>query len=135
MTAYTKINSFVENLAKKLIDLSGAGITIALTNTAHNAAWDELADLTQVSYTNLSTRVVTVTSCVQTSGTLKLILADKTLTATGAVGPFQYIYLYDDVSTGDKLIGYYDLGTPVTMADGDTYIANFDDSAGVITIT
>jgi hypothetical protein len=134
MPSYTKINSFVENLAEKLIDLSGTGLTIALTNTAHNAAWDELADLTQISYTNLSSRVLTVSSSAQTSGTYKLVLNDLTLTASGAVGPFQYIYIYDDASTGDKLIAYYDNGTPITMANTDTVLLDFDGSAGVLTI-
>lgn len=132
--ALTKIDSFVENLAEKLIDLSGNGLTIALTNTAHTATWDELADLTQVSYTYCSPRVVTVTSSSQTSGTYKLVLTDLVLTASGAVGPFQYIYLYDDNSTGDKLIGYYDYGSPVTLASGDTFTIDFDASAGVLTI-
>jgi hypothetical protein len=132
--ALTKINSFVENLAEKLIDLSGNGLTVALTNTAHTATWDELADLTQVSYTNLSARVCTVSSSAQTSGTYKLVLADLVLTASGAVGPFQYIYLYDDNSTGDKLIGYYDYGSAITMGAGDTFTLDFDASNGVLTL-
>jgi hypothetical protein len=131
---FVKINSFVENLAEKKIDLSGAELTVALTNTAHTATWDELADLTQVSYTNLSSRVITVTSSAQTSGTYKLVLEDLTLTASGAVGPFRYIYIYDDGSTGDKLICYYDYGSEVTMASGDTFKLDFDGSAGVLTI-
>lgn len=134
MASFVKINSFVENLAEKKIDLSGNGLTVALTNTAHTATWDELADLTQVSYTNLSSRVITVTSSAQTSGTYKLILEDLTLTASGAVGPFRYIYIYDDGSTGDKLICYYDYGSEVTMASGDTFKLDFDGSAGVLTI-
>lgn len=132
--ALTKIDSFVENLAEKKIDLSGAGLTVALTNTAHTATWDELADLTEISYDNLSSRVCTVSSSSQTSGTYKLVLDDLVLTASGAVGPFQYIYLYDDASTGDKLIGYYDYGSAVTLASGDTFTINFDGSAGVLTI-
>jgi hypothetical protein len=78
--------------------------------------------------------VVTVTTSAQTSGTYKLVLADLVLTATGAVGPFQYIYLYDDNSTGDKLIGYYDNGSAVTMASGDTFTLNFSADDGAITI-
>jgi len=131
---FVKINSFVENLAEKKIDLSGAELTVALTNTAHTATWDELADLTQISYTNLSSRVITVTSSAQTSGTYKLVLEDLTLTASGAVGPFRYIYIYDDGSTGDKLICYYDYGSEVTMANGDTFRIDFDGSAGALTI-
>jgi hypothetical protein len=134
MASFTKIDSFVENLAEKAIDLSGAALTVALTNTAHTAAWDELADLTEVSYTNLSSRVITVSASSQTSGTYKLVLTDLVLTATGAVGPFQYIYIYDDDSTGDKLIGYYDYGSAVTLANGDTFTIDFDGSAGALTI-
>jgi hypothetical protein len=131
--ALTKINSFVANLAHKAIDLSGT-LTVALTNTAHTATWDELADLTQISYTNLSARTIVPTSSGQTSGTYKLVLPDLTLTASGAVGPFQYIYLYDDASTGDKLIAYYDYGSAVTMASGDTFKLDFDPTSGAITI-
>ena len=137
MATFVKIDSFVENLAEKKIDLSGAGLTIALTNTAHTAAWDELADLTPISYTNLSGAtplVLTVSASSQTSGTYKLVINDLVLTATGAVGPFRYVYIYDDGSTGDKLIAYYDYGSPVTLANTDTFTINFDGSAGVLTI-
>jgi len=134
LASYVKINSFVENLAEKLIDLSGAELTIALTNTAHTATWDELADLTEVSYTNCSSRVITVSTSAQTAGTYKLVCADLTLTASGAVGPFQYIYIYDDGSTGDKLIAYYDYGSSVTLASGDTFKIDFDGTNGVLTI-
>jgi hypothetical protein len=135
LATYTKINSFVENLAEKLIDLSGAGLTIALTNTAHTATWDELADLTQIAYTNLSSRILTVASSEQTSGTYKLIVNDLTLTSTGgATGPFRYIYVYDDSSTGDKLIGYFDYGSSITLNDGESLNLNFDGSNGLLTI-
>lgn len=133
--SFSKVNSFVECLAEKLIDLSGNGLKIALTNTAHTSTWDELADLTQVSYTNLSSRVLTVSSSAQTSGTYKLVLNDLTLTSSGGTtGPFRYIYIYDDSSTGDKLIGYYDYGSSITLADGESLLLNFDGSAGVLTI-
>ncbi len=136
MATFTKINSFVENLAEKLIDLSGAGLTVALTNTAHTSTWDELADLTQVSYTNLSTRVLTVSSSAQTSGTYKLVIADLVLTSSGGTtGPFRYIYIYDDSSTGDKLIAYYDYASALTLQDSDTLTLNFDDSNGLLQIT
>lgn len=133
MATFTKINSFVENLAEGAINLGGTGLTVALTNTAHTSTWDELADLTQISYTNLSSRVLTVTTSAQTSGTYTLDCADLVLTASGAVGPFRYIYIYDDASTGDKLIGYYDYGSEVTLADTDTFTITFN-ASGVLTI-
>lgn len=135
MATFTKINSFVKNLAEKKIDLSGAQLTIALTNTAHTTEWDELADLTEVAYTYCSSRVVTVSSSAQTDGTYKLVCADLTLTATGgAIGPFRYVYLYDDGSTGDKLIAYWDYGSAITVNNGETFTINFDGTEGVLTI-
>jgi len=132
--ALSKIDSFVEKVAEGVINLGGAGLTVALTNTAHTAGWDELADLTQVSYASCSARVITVTTSAQTSGTYKLVLADLTLTASGAVGPFQYIYIYDDGGTGDPLCWYYDYGSAVTMASGDIFKIDWDGSAGCLTI-
>ena len=110
---------------------------MALTNTVPNATTAAtLADITQVAYTNLSSRNVTTTSSAETGGTYKLTLTDLTLTATGAVGPFQYVVLYNDTPTtpADPLIGYYDYGSAVTMANGETFDINFDDANGVLTV-
>jgi hypothetical protein len=130
----TKIYSFVENLGKNVgIDLSGT-LTVALTNTAHTTTWDELADLTQISYTNLSSRDILPTSWSQTSGTAKLVLPDLTITASGAVPAWRYVYLYDDKSTNDKLILYYDYGSSVVYGSGDSFVLDFSQTSGVITI-
>lgn len=135
MAAFTKINSFVEFLAEKRINLGSDQLVVALTNTAHTSTWDELADLTQVSYTNLSSRNITTTSSSQTSGTYKLVLQDLTLTSSGGTtGPFRYVYIYDDTATNDDLIGYYDYGSSITLQDGDTFTINFDGTNGVLTI-
>lgn len=134
MATFNKVNSFVEKLAEKEINLGSDTLTVALTNTAHTSTWDELADLTQISYTNLSSRVITTSSSAQTSGTYKLVLADLVLTASGAVGPFRYVYIYDDTATGDPLIGYYDYGSSISLASGDTFTIDFDGTNGVLTI-
>lgn len=134
MATFTKINSFVEKLAEASFNLGSDTLKVALTNTAHTSSWSQLSDLTEISYTNCSARTVTTTSSAQTSGTYKLVLADLTLTATGAVGPFQYIYLYDDTATNKELIGYYDYGSAITLQNGDLFIIDFDASAGVLTL-
>lgn len=135
MATFNKINSFVELLAEKTFNLGSDTLTVALTNTAHNSSWTKLSDLTQISYTNLSSRVITVSSSSQTSGTYKLILSDLVLTASGAVGPFQYIYIYDDTAANDELIGYFDYGTPITLTNGYTFTIDFDGSNGLLTLS
>lgn len=134
MATFNKVNSFVEKLAEGAINLGSDTLVVALTNTAHTSTWDELADLTQISYTNLSSRTLTVSLSAQTSGTYKLVIDDLVLTASGAVGPFRYVYIYDDTATGDPLIGYYDYGSSISLANGDTFTIDFDGSNGVLTL-
>ena len=135
MASYNKINKFVEAVAEKVHNLGSDQLVIALTNTAHTSTWGQLSDLTEIAYTNLSSRNITTTTSAQTAGTYKLVLADLTLTSSGgATGPFQYVYIYNDTATNDELIGYYDYGSAVTLQDGDTFTIDFDASNGVLTI-
>ena len=135
MASFVKIYSFVEFLAEKRINLGSDTLTIALTNTAHTTTWDELADLTQVSYTNLSTRAITTSASSQTTGTYKLVLTDLVLTSSGGTtGPFRYVYIYDDTATNDDLICYFDYGSALTLQDGDTFTIDFDATNGVLQI-
>lgn len=139
MASYVKFNSFVEALAEGAHNLGSNQLKVALTNTAPTAATDdEYADLVSpIAATNLSGATpfnVTTSTSAQTSGTYKLVCADLVLTATGAVGPFRYVVLYDDTSTGDKLIAYWDRGSSVTMANTDTFTIDFDGAGGVLTL-
>ncbi len=132
----TKFNSFVEALAEKVHNLGGDTLTVALCDAAHApvATNTILANLTQVSYANCSARAITTTTSAQTSGTYKLVLADLVLTASGAVGPFRYVVIYNDTATNDELVLFYDYGSEVTLAAGDTFTIDFSDASGVLTI-
>ena len=132
MATFTKINSFVEAVCEKKHDLGSDTLTVALTSVAPVATNDVLADLTEIAYTNLSTREITTTSSAETTGTYKLVLTDLTLTATGAVGPFRYIAIYNDTATNDELIGFYDYGSEITMANGETFKIDFSEANGVL---
>ena len=135
MASFNKLQPFVEAVAEKKHDLGSDQLVIALTNTAPDATDGVLTDLTEISYTNLSSRNITTTSSAQTTGTYKLTLTDLTLTASGgAVETFRYVYIYNDTATNDDLIGYYDNGSTVTLGDGDTYTIDFSASNGVLTI-
>lgn len=134
MATFTKFQPFVEALAEKVHNLGSDQLVVALTNTAPNNTDATLSQITEISYTNLSSRNVTTGTSAQTSGTYKLTLTDLVLTASGSVGPFRYVVLYNDTSASDNLIAFWDRGSSVTLASGDTFTVNFDDSNGVLTI-
>lgn len=136
MATFTKFHSFVEAVAEKVHNLGSDQLVVALTAAA-NAPVNtntQLSNLTQVSYTNLSSRNITTTSSAQTSGTYKLTLTDLVLTASGTVATFRYIVIYNDTATNDELIAFYDYGSNVSLGSGDTFTINFDDSNGFLTI-
>lgn len=136
MAAFQKFNSFVEALAEKVHNLGSDQLVIALCNTTNApvVANTVLANLTQISYTNLSSRNITTASSAQTAGTYKLTLTDLVLTASGAVATFRYVVIYNDTATNDELIGFYDYGSDVTLANGETFTIDFDAAGGAITL-
>jgi len=139
MATLTKINQFVADLANKVHNLGSDQLEIALCAAAYAPVVTNsvLGDLTEISYTNCSPRAITTTSAAQTSGVLKLILADLVLTASGAVGPFRYIVLYNSTPTSPlkPLIGFYDYGSDITLASGETFTLDFDNVNGVFDLT
>lgn len=137
MAAFNKFNAFVENLTEKVHNLGSDQLKIALTNSAPSAANTVIADITEVTYTNLSTRNVTTSSSSQTSGTYKLVLTDLTLTSSGgSTGPFRYVVLFNDTPTSpaDPLIGWYDYGSSITLADGESLTIDFDGTNGALSL-
>lgn len=135
MATFNKFNSFVENLAEKTYNLGSDTLKVALTDTAPVASNTVLANITEISYTNLSSRDLTVATSSQTNGLYKLVIDDLVLTASGNVGPFRYIVLYDDTATNDELIGYFDYGSSLTMSSGETFTIDFDPTNGVLQLT
>lgn len=127
MAAYVKFNSFVEALAEKVHNLGSDTLTVALCAAANApvATNTQLSQLVQISYTNLSSRAITVASSSQTGGTYSLVVNDLTLTASGAVGPFRYVVVYNDTATNDELVCFFDHGSDVSLATGETYTIDF----------
>jgi len=120
MATYNKFQAWAETMVEGA-NLGSDQFVIALSNTAPVATNSVLADITQISYTNLSSRNVSTTSSSQTGGTYTLVLADLVMTASGAVGPFRYVVLYDDTVAGDPLVGWWDYGSSITMANAETF--------------
>jgi len=122
-------------------NLTTAVYKIALTNTAPTAASDTTWNTTTYpapaaanGYTS-GGNTPTVSSATTTSGTFKLVLADSVFTATaGGIGPFRYVILYNS-SASDKVVGYYDYGSSITLADTETLTFDADPTNGVLTLT
>lgn len=141
MAAYNKINQFVQDLANKKHDLSADSFKVMLSNTATVAGNSVYADVSGAELANgngytTGGTAATITSSLQTSGTLKWILQSVTFTASGSVGPFRYATLYNvtQATPLKPLIAWWDYGSSVTLASGDTFTVSFDGSTGVLTI-
>ncbi|MCA6393430.1 MAG: hypothetical protein IM607_18810 [Cytophagales bacterium] len=130
MATFNKFNAWVENMVE-VANLGTDQFVIALTNTLPTASNSVLADITQISYANLSSRNVTTASSTQTAGTYSLTLNDLVLTASGAVATFRYVVLYDDTPTSpaDPLVGWWDYGSSITMANAETFTVDFTGAA------
>lgn len=136
MASFTKFQSFAEAVYEKVHNLGSDTLTVALTAAANAPVNTNtvLANLTQISYTNLSSRVLTVSASSQSSGTYKLVVNDLVLTASGgAVATFRYVVIYNDTASNDELICFFDYGDNLTLSDGQTLTLDFDGTAGLLT--
>lgn len=138
MASFNKFNAFVEYLAEGVFNLQSHTLKIALTDTAPSASNSVFADLTEISAGNGYSSgglAATVASSGQSGGTYKLVLDDVTVTASGgSVGPFRYFVLVDDTPTSpaDPLISWWDYGSSITLADGESITVDFDAGTGVL---
>jgi hypothetical protein len=107
---------------------------VALSNTLPVNTNATLSQITEISYTNLSSRNLTTASSSQSGGTFSLDFNDLVLTASGAVPTFRYVVIYDDTVTGDPLVAWFDYGSAITMANADTFTLTFN-ASGLFTVT
>lgn len=140
MANFTKYYSFVDEQSKAGHNLQTAVFKVALTNTAPTVATDTVWNTTVApapaaanGYT-AGGNTVTTSSAATTTGTFKLVLADSVFTATaGGIGPIRYAILYNS-SASNKVVGYYDYGSSITLADTETFTVDFDGTNGVFTL-
>jgi hypothetical protein len=147
-----KFNNFVQNVLDGVIDLNSDQLMILLTNTAPQPTdtyvnttvtpdvVGAVSNAAEIAAGNGYTQggAAPVNSGVsQSGGVAKLTLQPYTWTATGAVGPFRYVVLYDNTAgsaSARPVIGWYDYGSAVTMSSGETFEVPFDTVNGVFTL-
>ena len=141
MASFVPFNKFLSQLANGGYNLGSDDLKFALTNTAPTAATDTVFDpitkhpppAAANGYTT-GGHAATIDSSAESGGTYTLACTtDVVITATaGGIGPFRYVILYDDTSATDMLIGYWDYGSSITLAAGETF--TIDVTASLLTI-
>ena len=139
MAVFNKFNSFVEALAEGTHNLGSNTLKVMLTNSAPLSTNTIKANLTEIAGGNGYTaggHVLTVTSSSQALGVYKLIVSDIVITASGgSIGAFRYAVIYNDTAASDELIGYFDYGSSLTLASGESFTIDFDATNGLIFLT
>jgi hypothetical protein len=132
MASFNKFNQFVEDLGLGVHNLNTGTLNVYLSNAAPSASGDAIkSDLAEISTGNGYTGPVdTQNTFAESSGTATLTGTKVVITASGSVGPFQYVALYNDTPTSpaDPLIGWWDYGSALTLANGETFSIKFNNS-------
>jgi len=139
MAAFIKFYPFVEALAEKVHNLGSDTLKVLLSNTAPLQTNAVKADITEITPGNGYTAggpTVTITSSVQTGGVYKLVGSDVVVTAAGGpIGPFRYVVLYNDTAAADNLIGYWDYGSALTLADTEAFTLDLSPANGILQLS
>lgn len=138
MATGTKYNAFTVDLTAAKHDFSAHTYKVALTNTAPNAATHAVyADITDLSTANGYTAggATTTVTRSNSSGVESIFCSDVTWSFTGAV-TFRYVVVYNfsQSSPVKPLVGYYDYGSAITTANGDSFTSDFDGTLGFIQV-
>ena len=139
MAAYVKFEPFTEIQLTTPVDWNSDTIKVALSNTAPTASTNDFFnDITEISAGNGYTaggNTLTI-SVSRSAGTTKISATDSVFTATGAVGPFRYVILYKSTGTASTspLVAYWDYGSSISLANGETFTVDFSDASGIFTL-
>lgn len=131
MVAFNKFNVYTENVNEAVHNLNAANdvLKVALSNTAPVATNTVFANITEITAGSGYTAggEDTQNSLSRTANTTSVIGVDVVWTSTGTIGPFRYVVLYNDTPTSpaDPLIGWWDNGSSVTLANGETFTVDF----------
>lgn len=139
MASYNKIQDFVLQVLLGKHDFSATGhvFKVMATNGAPLATNTVKADLTEISsgngYPAGGSDIQNDVS--QASGTATVTGVDVVWTGSGAgFGPLRYIALYNDTQTSpvDPLVCWWDYGSSISVAAGETFTVDF--GASVFTL-
>lgn len=140
MATFNRFNQFTEDLCKGVHNLPADTLKYMLTNSAPVATNAVAGDITEIAAGNgYAAGGITISGVTteQASGITPVIVDDEVLTASGgSIGPFRYVVLYNDTPTSpaDPLIGWWDRGSELTLADGDSLTLDADPTNGLFRV-
>jgi hypothetical protein len=138
MATYNKFQDFSEQLNRGVYNFGTQTFKVALTNSAPVATNTVLADITQIAAGNGYTTGGNTTTITlsETAGTTTVQGTQVVFTASGGtMATFRYWVLYNDSATSpaDALIAWWDNGSTVSLADGESFTIKFNNvSPGTI---
>ncbi len=137
MVAFNKFEDFVNQLCQGTHDLDGTDtLECYFTAAAPSASLDSVkADLAEIATGNgYAGPQDTTNTGSETTGTFTVAGTDIVVSATGAVTPFRYVVLQNTTPTTplDPLIGWWDYGSVVSLASGETFTVDF--GASIFTV-
>jgi len=133
MVAYNKFQDFPEQLVSGKHDFSASGHVFKAyaSNATPSASLDAVkADLAEITPANgyPSGGTDIQNSVSEAAGVATVAGVDVVWTASGgSFGPFQYVAVYNDTQTSpvDPLVNWWDYGSPLTVADGESFTLDF----------
>jgi hypothetical protein len=130
MASFNKFDQFVVDLCTKVHNLNADELDVYLSNAVPSASLDLVkTDLAEITNQNGYTAPVdTQNTGAGSTGTYTVTGTKVVVTASGAVGPFQYIVLMNQTAANDPLIGWWNYGSAVTLASGETFSIKFNNS-------
>ena len=139
MATYTKFNQTIEDIYHGVHNFSSNQLIVVLCDVAPVATDATLADLSAKTITdnNLSggatSRQITTNTSEGSDGSYELVVADLTLTAAGgSMDSFRYVVVYNDTPTSpaDPLVCWFDYGSALVLADGESLTIDFASDGG-----
>lgn len=140
--AFNKFNDYAEQECRAVHNWGAHTFKVALTNTLPVAANTVLADIVQIAASGGYVAgagggyLLDSVTLTEVAGVAKVTIADEVITAAaGAVGPFRCAVVYNDSATSpaDALVNWFDYGSSITLADGESFTLDFDAAAGFFT--
>jgi hypothetical protein len=131
-SSYNKFQDFTEQLVEGIHDWDAHTFKVYLSNATPSASLDAIkTDLAEISAGNGYTAggATTTITTSESAGTTTVQGTQVSWTASGgSIGPFQYAALYNDTAASDNLVAWFDYGSALTLADGESLTIKFNNA-------